>query len=105
MVISLSASSFNLIQLLDTEIKVNSVIHMDSGDIITANSSYYLFKWGMKGDFKNGLETSSCDNLVLKNCAVKTQNQKEMNLIITGGTRGVIDIFLNQIKIIHFVLN
>lgn len=104
-VLSVSGSSFNLIQIIDTGIKINDIIHLDSGDIVTSNINYFLFKWGMKGDFKNCLETSSCENLVLKNCILQGNKGAQLDILVSGGTRGVIDIFLNQIKIVHYILN
>lgn len=102
MFMSVCGASGKRLLIFDSEIKVNDVIHMPTtGDIISLHTYYYVYKWGMKGDFKGSMETSSCENLSF--ASFKQGMDSEVYLV--GGTKGIVDVFLNQVIAMHLVLN
>ena len=93
MVVSIITDS--IISIIDTEKEVFDISWSKSGEILTSQKDFYIYKWTSDYDFKGALETSSCENLSIC-CQNLIFNKFELEFIISGGTRGIADVFLSN---------
>lgn len=93
-----------LISILDTEKHLFDVLVTEKGEILTGQSNFYVYRWDLEFNFLGAFSTSSCQNLAIDSCCLDLDSHK-LELMIVGGTRGLVDIFLSNKHILSLVLN
>lgn len=87
------------IKIFDPENSINSICLLKNGTILTGQTNHYIYKWKLNNGFIGSLESSSCDTIVIK----ELMYQKH-SIILSGGTRGSVDVFVDNNHYFSFIV-
>lgn len=87
------------IKLFDPENPINSISLQNDGTIMTGQTNHYMYKWKLTNGFLGSLESSSCATNIIKEIVYENHS-----ILQTGGTRGSVDVFVDNNHYFSFIV-
>ena len=95
------------IKVFDPENPINSISLQNDGTIMTGKTfsitlgqtNHYMYKWKLTNGFLGSLESSSCATNIIKEIVYENHS-----ILQTGGTRGSVDVFVDNNHYFSFIV-